>query len=77
MRRLGVIAAALIRTKIATVARLASQVAPGMTERDAGHHGEDHGGDRACRQRVDRRSDRNAGTRIERPRSATPTTIQA
>ena len=53
-------AAALIRTKIATVARLAVRSRPVCPKRHPRHHREDHHGGRARRQRVDRRSDRNA-----------------
>jgi hypothetical protein len=38
------------------------QVAPGMSERHAGHHSENNDADSACRQRVNRRSHWNSGT---------------
>ena len=52
------------------------QIAPGMPERHARHHREDHDGGRACRQRVDRRSDRNADVEDRKSEKPVPTTTQ-
>ena len=48
-----------MRIKTATVAPVRGQVAPGMPERHARHHGEDHDGGRACGESVDGGGDRD------------------